>query len=738
MGFEDIINDIKFKYRTPCNVVKEFYNPLLSRAVTYDRAAGYFSSSVLIEISRGLTRLINRGGKVRIITSPYLQEKDIQAIKEGYDKRKIITEVIMRSWEEPKTQKEEDRLNFLAHMIEEGCLDIKIAYKEPIGVGQYHEKFAIMTDENNNSIAFIGSLNESQQAISLNFENIVTFKYNEEPKKVKEFIIDFEETWNNKTSELDVIDFPKDAIDKLYSYKKEYYNKNIDKEDDEISPDVSENSNSKPNLYIHKNVPTIPCNENFKDLFDYQKQAISNWVEAGYSGIFDMATGTGKTYTGLGALTRLYNDLDGILGVVICCPFVHLVEQWVEDIRAFNIEPIIGYGTSSQNWKRLLSNAIELYKQPYIKEKFFCFICTNDTFTSKFVQDLLSEINSNLLFMVDEAHYFGANKLSKFLPSNFQYRLALSATLERHGDDIGTEKLFDYFGEKNIEYDIERAIREDKLTKYRYYPHAITLDADEMSDYIKLTNEYKRYVYPGIKEIPDAAKMILIKRARLLASARNKITKLEELLQKGQNGQGYIDKNNILVYCGDSTVECDDPIIVQKSNEEGDKQVDIVSRLMGKKLGMDVAQFTSKQDIERRKQIKEGFMKNEYQAIVAIKCLDEGFNIPSIKTAFILASTTNPKQYIQRRGRVLRKFPGKEYAEIYDFVVVPRDLNCLGNISEEDLSIEQSLIKHEIERVKEFANISENSSQVYNKFITPLIDAYHLNEVDINVECEYV
>ena len=340
--------------------------------------------------------------------------------------------------------------------------------------------------------------------------------------------------------------------------------------------------------------------------------------------------------------------------------------------------------------------------------------------------------------MVDEAHYFGANKLSKFLPSNFQYRLALSATLERHGDDIGTKKLFDYFGEKNIEYDIERAIREDKLTKYRYYPHAITLDADEMSDYIKLTNEYKRYVYPGIKEIPDAAKMILIKRARLLASARNKITKLEELLQKGQNGQGYIDKNNILVYCGDSIVECDDPIIVQKSNEEGDKQVDIVSRLMGKKLGMDVAQFTSKQDIERRKQIKEGFIKNEYQAIVAIKCLDEGFNIPSIKTAFILASTTNPKQYIQRRGRVLRKFPGKEYAEIYDFVVVPRDLNCLGNISEEELSIEQSLIKHEIERVKEFANISENSSQVYNKFITPLIDAYHLNEVDINVECEYV
>lgn len=736
MGFEDIINDIKFKYRTPCNVVKEFYNPLLSRAVTYDRAAGYFSSSVLIEISRGLTRLINRGGKVRIITSPYLQEKDIQAIKEGYDKRKIITEVIMRSWEEPKTQKEEDRLNFLAHMIEEGCLDIKIAYKKPIGVGQYHEKFAILTDENNNSIAFIGSLNESQQAISLNFENIVTFKYNEEPKKVKEFIIDFEETWNNKTSELDVIDFPKDAIDKLYSYKKDYYNKNIDRDDDEISPNVSENSN--PNLYIPKNIPTIPCNENFKDLFDYQKEAISNWVEAGYSGIFDMATGTGKTYTGLGALTRLYNDLDGILGVVICCPFVHLVEQWVEDIRAFNIEPIIGYGTSSQNWKRLLSNAIELYKQPYIKEKFFCFICTNDTFTSKFVQDLLSEINSNLLFMVDEAHYFGANKLSKFLPSNFQYRLALSATLERHGDDIGTKKLFDYFGEKNIEYDIERAIREDKLTKYRYYPHAITLDADEMSDYIKLTNEYKRYVYPGIKEIPDAAKMILIKRARLLASARNKITKLEELLQKEQNGQGYIDKNNILVYCGDSIVECDDPIIVQKSNEEGDKQVDIVSRLMGKKLGMDVAQFTSKQDIERRKQIKEGFIKNEYQAIVAIKCLDEGFNIPSIKTAFILASTTNPKQYIQRRGRVLRKFPGKEYAEIYDFVVVPRDLNCLGNISEEELSIEQSLIKHEIERVKEFANISENSSQVYNKFITPLIDAYHLNEVDINVECEYV
>ena len=730
MGFEDIINDIKFKYRTPCNVVKEFYNPLLSRAVTYDRAAGYFSSSVLIEISRGLTRLINRGGKVRIITSPYLQEKDIQAIKEGYDKRKIITEVIMRSWKEPKTQKEEDRLNFLAHMIEEGCLDIKIAYKEPIGVGQYHEKFAVMTDENNNSIAFIGSLNESQQSISLNFENIVTFKYNEDPKKVKEFIIDFEETWSNKTSELNVIDFPKDA--KLYSYKKKYYKKNIDEEDDELFNDNQQDELKNTPL----NVPIIPpISDNFKGFYDYQEEAIENWTKAGHRGIFDMATGTGKTLTALGAITRLYNDIGGKLAVVICCPYIHLVTQWCEDLEHFNIIPIIGYSKSPQkNWEEDLKKQVSRFNSKYTEKAFFCFITTNATFSrSKTVQEQLKKLNQNALIVADEAHNLGAEKTLQKLP-DFQYRLGLSATINRHHDDIGTKGLFEYFGGKCIEYSLEHAIKEEKLTPYDYKPHIIILDNKELDEYKKISLELSIYHTPEGEEPCEAAKMLLIRRARILASAKNKIPKLKEVLIE----TGDYKENNLLVYCGDSNVNEVEYNVsknakneFEKSIQFGIKQLDAVKRILGSpnELDMAVRKFTSSESPKEREEIKKYFVNKKIQAIIAIKCLDEGVNIPCIKTAYILASTTNPKEYIQRRGRVLRKFKGKDKAIIHDFIVMPCYPADFHNFTKDQFAVNAGIINRELTRMKEFSSIAMNSAEANS-----IISDYEriLEELDVN------
>ena len=173
MNFLDLKDTLKESYRTPDNIVQDFYIPLLSNAKKYDRAVGFFSSSILIELSRGLINLVHNGGKMRLITSPKLQEEDIKAIKDGYNKREIINKAIMREWKEPKNHIEEERLNFLSHMIEDGYLDIKIAFKKPIGL--YHEKIGILTDEDGNSVAFSGSLNESEQAISLNFESIDAF-----------------------------------------------------------------------------------------------------------------------------------------------------------------------------------------------------------------------------------------------------------------------------------------------------------------------------------------------------------------------------------------------------------------------------------------------------------------------------------------------------------------------------------------------------------------------------------
>ena len=704
------------------DIVDEFYIPLLSRAKKYDRAVGFFSSSVLIELSRGLINLVKNNGKMRLITSPNLQEADIKAIQEGYDQREIINNALLREWKEPKNYIEEERLNFLAHLIADGYLDIKIAFKKPIGL--YHEKIGIIEDELGNCVAFTGSLNESKQAISLNFESIDAYNSwdnpsdNERTKEKKEY---FEETWNNLTSQLDVIDFPKVAKDKLNAYKKDTYIKEIDDYEDSIkkSNDISEyntlaSDNSNLNNTNQTNVPRLP----FDKLRDYQEEAIQSWKDKNYKGIFDMATGTGKTYTGIGALVNLYNHCQSDLAVVICCPFIHLVEQWVEDLIKFNIEPIVGYGSSTQkNWKEKLQKAIEYHNYKIEGKKFFCFITTNATFYSNFVQEQIAKLDSKSLLMVDEAHYFGAEFIRKNLPENFSYRLALSATIERHGDEDGTNSIFSYFGEKCIEYTLDMAIEAGMLTPYYYYPILVYLTPEELTEYKLLTKKIAKFIVGSDKKhIPETAKPFLLKRAKLIAGAENKLSALKEQIFK------YKDKNHLLVYCGATTI--DNP----NSNEaESIRQIQAVCKMLGIEMNMKVAQFTSMEDMKERQKIKELFSRGDMlQVLVAIKCLDEGFNIPEIQTAFILASTTNPKEYIQRRGRVLRLSEGKEYAEIYDFITLPRPVDETYNLCDCEQQYEQGLVKREFERMQEFNRLAINKIDNNENLIWELINSYDL------------
>ena len=150
--------------------------------------------------------------------------------------------------------------------------------------------------------------------------------------------------------------------------------------------------------------------------------------------------------------------------------------------------------------------------------------------------------------------------------------------------------------------------------------------------------------------------------------------------------------------------------------------------MLGLELGMKVTHFTSSESAAERERIKKQFAEcSPYQAIVAIKCLDEGVNIPSIKTAFILASSTNPKEYIQRRGRVLRKAENKPYAVIYDFITLPTELSYVNFLSE-NARYDLSLIKKEIIRMKEFGEISKNPSDA-DRLVKELSEAYGLDNI---------
>ena len=504
MGYESL--NILRSYKTNKNdIVREFYVPILTQSVLYKRAVGFFSSTALIELSKGISGLIRNGGKIKFIVSPLLSEEDILAIQKGYDDREIIKNCLDREFKEPKNASEEERLNWLAHLIANNHLEIKVAFTPPSKTsGMYHEKIGILYDENNNRVAFTGSMNETINAFHNNYESIVVFNslVDEDSKRVNDLERDFDSLWAGREDNITVLDFPQVLKDKLLAYKKDTLELSLDQSELEH---LLEETNRVPGI------PLIPLGVK---LHNYQEDAIDAWAEKDYCGIFDMATGTGKTFTGLGAAARLFKDKKKA-AIIIVCPYQHLVEQWVEDILKFNMLPTIGYSASKQtDWKKRLQNDIMDFKLGVIKS--FCFVTTNATFSSEFVQTQLNKLGKNTLLIVDEAHNFGATNLRLTLNSKLEYRLALSATLDRHGDAEGTQALYDYFGEKCIEYGLERAIRENKLTPYYYYPCVVYLTENELEKYRDISKRIAKQCHKsptGKLEITELGKKLLIERA---------------------------------------------------------------------------------------------------------------------------------------------------------------------------------------------------------------------------------
>ncbi len=717
MGFKDL--SLKYSYRTSDDdVINDFLVPCLNYSVMYKRAAGFFSSTALIKLSQGISGLIKNNGKMQLVVSPELSQEDIEAIKLGYEKKEeVINKRLLESIDEELTSTQKDRLNLMINLIERGILDIKIAILNyGIDVGMYHEKIGIMEDDEGNKIAFTGSYNESLNSYVNNFESLDVYtNFSQDYNRVYQKEKDFDNLWNNSTEKLKVIDFPVAVKDKLF---KKYYNRDNVKSEEQIIIEEKRHNDITPDM---------------PNLRNYQNDAIAEWEKVGYNGIFDMATGTGKTLTALGACVRLLNNVER-LAIVIICPYTHLVEQWVVDLENYNFNPIVGYGSmKNKNWKEKLKNQVMRYNLGI--SKYLCFITTNASFKSDFVQEELEKIETKgVLFIADEAHNLGAQNLLSKLNNKFQYRLALSATFERYNDEEGTSKLFEYFGSKYcIHYSLKEAIKNGMLTEYYYYPIITYLSDDELDEYIFLTNKIRKCITfdeKGKSKLNDTGKTLLLKRAKIVAGAMSKMTKVVSLLKQQNEERGI---TNTLIYCGATTIN--DASFKEDDNDEDDvKQIDFLRKLIKDSINLKIAKFTSTETIEERKYIKEQFIDKRINAIIAIKCLDEGVNIPSIETAYLLASSTNPREYVQRRGRVLRTFSGKKYSIIYDFITLPRDLETARRYSEEDLKYDIGLVKRELMRIEDFADDAINYSSYIeikdkiNKVYGSLLDKYSEEE----------
>lgn len=730
MGLQEC--KIKSEYRSLIdNVVQDFYIPLLKQATVYKRAVGFFSSSSLIEISKGIASIAANGGKIQIVASPYLSDEDVEAIRRGYEEReKIIENALLRDLDNTPTDYfSSERLNLLANLIADGVLDIRIAYTESHGgIGMYHEKMGIIEDADGNFVAFSGSMNESATAMRVNYETIDVFcswKDGIEADRVRSKAQAFTSIWNDCEPNIHVLSFPSISQSLIEKYRKKEPRLTID--DEQFAKHIARRAYTIDTNSLNPLGARIPSNVT---LHEYQEEAIASWVGENYRGIFDMATGTGKTFTGLGAISKISEDLQDDLAVIIVCPYQHLVEQWVEDILRFNMKPIIGYSSSSQkDWKKRLANAVRDQKLR-AEKRFFCFVCTNATFTNPYVQEQISKIRSSILLVVDEAHNVGAKSFTPLLDERFTYRLALSATLERHRDEEGTAFLYDFFGKKCIEYSLERAIDEGKLTPYKYFPVVVNLDEDELQQYENISYEMSKCLIKGKDgkyKLNKRGEILALRRARIVAGATEKLDRLREYIQP------YKDDYNMLVYCGATNV-LSDKADISDTDDSDIRQIEAVTRILGNELKMSVAKFTSEESIETRAIIKEQFQRGDaLQAIVAIKCLDEGVNIPGIRTAFILASTTNPKEYIQRRGRVLRIAPNKPFAEIYDFVTLPRPLDEVSSLTLDQAKRDHSLVRNELSRIVEFSRMAMNP-MASQDLIWQIQEAYHLSDASTGKE----
>lgn len=701
--------EIGIKYRSNVNnIPNDFLIPVLKNAKLYKRAVGYFSTSALIDLSVGIFKMAQIGGKIQIVCSPRLSTEDLEAINLGYKtKEKVLTEALDISLTNPITEFEKKRLNLIATLIANGMLEVKLAFMETsTGVNLYHEKIAVIYDEVGNRISFTGSMNETDNGFVENFESIYVFCdwKNDQKQFVDEADVDFDLLWNNTTEKIKVIDFPQVIINKLKGYQNTDINYNTDFEQYDVSS------------FIKKGVITIP---NDVELLDYQIEAITSWKQQSYRGIYDMATGTGKSFTALGSIVNLSKCVGDKLATFIVCPYIHLVGQWEEDVVKWGINPIIAHSQSpDKKWDQHLIGA---YKHFRSTGKSFICITTNATFSGEKVQKIMNNVTSdmNMLLIIDEAHNFGASHLSKFLNNNIKYRLALSATIERYMDKKGTQKLFNFFGERCIYYPLEQAIKEGKtLVEYEYHLVYAFLSPDELKEYSNLTKQLKKFIIQenGKTKFSDSGKMILFKRSRILAGAEEKIKILSQELKKIKN------EKFILVYCG-ATGDIND--------ETGsmEKQIQTVGKMIEHEVNMRVHKFTAEEDAEERIIIKKCFADGLYQVLTAIKCLDEGVNIPNIQTAFILSSSRNPKQFIQRRGRLLRKAKGKKKAIIYDFVTLPRRFN---EINYGDFEEDKSIIIGELARINEFGSLALNKIDADN-VIDEIQEAYGVS-IDIDEE----
>lgn len=621
MSFREL--DIKRSYISVGDesIAKSFLVPVLKCTKRYKRSVGYFSSSVLQPILDGVVALARNNGTIQLIASPNLSENDIEAINTGYEAReKIIESCFTREFLKEIEIFDDAKLQLLATLIARGVLDIKIAVTETLGM--YHDKLGILEDFDGNTIAFFGSANSTLSGYQRNYEKIRIVKSWIEGEN--ESIIDerseFDSLWNGTNEYVKVYDYRESAKSNILKL-------------------IEQRTNSE-----NKKVPI--------ELRDYQEKAISAWVDNDYHGFYVMATGTGKTWTAIYSAKELLKTHPAM--IVICAPYKHLVKQWAEDVeKAFEDAKIILVSSENPKWEQQMSQ--EIIRKKYDSNTQIIIISTIASFKMQRFTNTLSKSKEDKLLIVDEAHRF--TDRSEDMHTQFKYMLGLSATPFSGTSAQRGKELMEFFGGQVFSLPIEEALERKFLVSYYYHP--IFVHASEEDE--------KKFQYHTHRILSCFKNNVCINFDLLVKSLRNRL-RVISMAEEKQEQIDYIvsqvkENDHFVVYCGDGR-------LFDKSTGEELRHIQSVKRVLSAH-GYKPSQFTAQENMDERMQLVDAFNKGEISALAAIRCLDEGINIPSIKSALILSSNDDYREFVQRRGRILRTYKGKDFAHIYDVIVLP-------------------------------------------------------------------
>lgn len=689
-SIDSLKQNLKRRYRNgPDNIGRDLVAPCLKHSSLYRRGTGFFSSGALVAYAQVMDHLVSDKTKIEIICSPVVHDQELlrtlnsnltpeqkkQTLQRLTDR--IVLEAIGYQMD---TMRRDYKSNLLAYLIAKEILEIRFAvpvnFNEADLTGEpsltsnlYHVKTGYFRLSDGEIVGFDGSFNESDAGHQYHVDQTQVWRswVTNDVERLEDIVEQVDSDWSGNNKFIQVFEISAEAMNLVKNF---------------ASP-------QRPVKPIAKPLDIVNKPDTTSGLRHYQEQALKEWRDANHHGILAMATGTGKTKTAIEAIVRFRNEKKRGL-VVITVPYLPLALQWIAELSKQSIS-VIKVFDSRENWESRVQNLFASHTSTNANSLITLpvLVCVNKSFKNLPFQKLLSRLDGKVgdrLLVVDECHHFNKAKQLSKLPKNFQYRLGLSATPYESEEPRLLEK---YFGEIVFEFSISKAISEGYLCPYYYNPIFIEFTDIEAQKFIETTNKIQqKSLTEADSEDEDSPNVGAYDELdRILETLVGKLAKLESVLST------TVSKKFSLFYCGEGYVKFDDG--------ERLRQVDSLTRILDK-LNWRVGRITSEERPADRQITFENLQQGNIDAIASIRVLDEGIDIPDCRQAFILASQRSERQGIQRRGRILRKSPGKSSASLYDFIIIGPKL------SNAEL---EKLYNRELKRARLFAEDAINKNE---------------------------